>query len=372
MTIGVWSYSEEFEQEREDILGAVETVFASGTLVLGPALEQFEADFASWHGRAQAIGVDNGTNAIAIALRSLGVGPGDEVITVSNTAAPTAVAIDSIGARPVFVDILDDGSYLMDTSLLEAAISPRTAAVVPVHLFGQCVDMDAVSTVATRHGLKVVEDCAQAHGARFRGQLAGTFGDAAAFSFYPTKVLGAYGDGGAVLTDDLEVGRKARRLRRYGMDEKYYVVETPAWNSRLDEVQAAILGRKLTRLKTYIEARQRVAENYHRNLADSGLQLPITVEGNEHVHYLYVVRHPARDLVLAQMAEQGIELNVSYRWPIHTMSGFARLGYRPEDLPVTLRAANEIFSLPMYPALSYGNQEQVTAKLRRVVRGLGE
>ncbi|QKV80113.1 DegT/DnrJ/EryC1/StrS aminotransferase family protein [Amycolatopsis sp. Hca4] len=366
MTIRVWDYLSEYATEREDILDAVETVFGSGQLVLGPSVEGFEAEFAAYHGVAHCVGVDNGTNAIKLGLEALGVGPGDEVITVANTAAPTVVAIDGTGATPRFVDVRAE-DQLLDTALLEAAITERTRAIVPVHLYGQCVDMDAVNAVAARHGLRVLEDCAQAHGARRHDRLAGTMGDAAAFSFYPTKVLGAYGDGGATITRSAETAEALRRLRYYGMAERYYVVRTPGHNSRLDAVQAEILRRKLRRLDTYVAARREIAARYAEGLGDTELVLPSVTAGNEHVYYLYVVRHPRRDEILAELAKQDIELNVSYRWPVHTMSGFAHLGYGPGSLPVTEHLATEIFSLPMYAALDKRRQDDVIEALRRTL-----
>jgi aminotransferase EvaB len=291
------------------------------------------------------------------------------VITVSNTAAPTVVAIDQVGATPVFVDVRES-DYLMDVSQLEDAITERTRCVLPVHLYGQCVDMAAVQEVADRHGLVVFEDCAQAHGARRHGRLAGTFGKAAAFSFYPTSVLGAYGDGGATITSDPDVADALRRLRYYGMEKVYYVVSTPGHNSRLDELQAEILRRKLRRLDEYAAGRRRVAGRYAEALAGTGLTLPATAPGNEHVYYVYVVRHPERDRIIEALKAYDISLNISYPWPVHTMTGFAKLGYQEGSLPVTERLAKEIFSLPMYPALPEGTQDKVITALREVVTSL--
>lgn len=366
MTTRVWDYQAEYAKERDDILDAVETVFNSGQLVLGASVAGFEREFAAYHGLPYATGVDNGTNAIKLSLEAIGVGPGDEVITVSNTAAPTVVAIVGAGARPVFVDVRAE-DFLMDTEQLAAAVTERTKAIVPVHLYGQCVNMAAVRAVAGEHGLKVLEDCAQAHGARHHGSLAGTMSDVAAFSFYPTKVLGAYGDGGAVVTVDANL----RQLRYYGMDQVYYVVRTPGHNSRLDEVQAEILRRKLTRLDEYVEGRNRVARRYEQFLGDvDGLQLPVTVPGNTHVYYVYVVRHPARDTILERLRAYDIALNISYPWPVHTMSGYAEFGWQTGSLPVTERLAGEIFSLPMYPSLAEDTQDRVIAALREVVASL--
>ncbi len=373
MTTRVWDYLPEYENERADILDAVETVFESGRLVLGDSVKGFEEEFAGYHGSAHCVSVDNGTNALKLALQALGIGEGDEVITVSNTAAPTVVAIDSVGAVPKFVDVREE-DYLLDTRLVAEAITPRTKALLPVHLYGQCVDMAPLKDLAREHDLKVLEDCAQAHGARHRGEIAGTIGDAAAFSFYPTKVLGAYGDGGAVVTGDDDVTARLRRLRYYGMTDRYYVVSVPGHNARLDEVQAEILRRKLGRLDQYIARRRAVADRYAEGLADltgpGGLVLPSVNDGNEHVYYLYVVRHPKRDEIIERLKAYDISLNISYPWPVHTMTGFAHLGYRPGSLPVTERLADQIFSLPMYPSLPPDLQDKVITALREVVGNL--
>ncbi|MEV7555723.1 DegT/DnrJ/EryC1/StrS family aminotransferase [Amycolatopsis sp. NPDC089917] len=369
MTTRVWDYLAEYKAERDDLLNAVETVFESGQLVLGASLRGFEAEFAAYHGVGDCVGLDNGTNAIKLGLQALGVGPGDEVITVSNTAAPTVVAIDGTGATPVFVDVRED-DFLMDTDQVEAAITERTKCLLPVHLYGQCVNLAPLKALAAKYGLSLLEDCAQAHGARQNGVVAGATGDVAAFSFYPTKVLGAYGDGGAAITSEESVAAKLRRLRYYGMEERYYTVETPAHNSRLDEVQAEILRRKLKRLDAYTEARRAVAQRYVEGLGDTGLKLPQTVEGNEHVYYVYVVRHPRRDEILERLKAYDIHLNISYPWPVHTMTGFAHLGYGTGSLPVTEKLAGEIFSLPMYPALSPDLQDKVVHAVREVLSTL--
>ncbi|MEU5987394.1 DegT/DnrJ/EryC1/StrS family aminotransferase [Spirillospora sp. NPDC047418] len=366
MTTLVWDYRLEYENERKDILDAVDGVFRSGRLVFGESMRGFEREFAAFHGTGHCVSVDNGTNALKLALQALGVGPGDEVVTVSNTAAPTVVAIDAVGARPVFVDV-DPDTYLMDTAQVAAAITERTRCLLPVHLYGQCVDLAPLERLAAAHGLVLLEDCAQAHGARRNGRIAGATGAAGAFSFYPTKVLGAYGDGGAVTTSDEEVARRLRRARYYGMEERYYVVETPGHNSRLDEVQAEILRRKLTRLEEYIAGRRAVAARYAEGLAGTGLVLPRVAGGNDHVYYLYVVRHPRRDAVIEALKAHDILLNVSYPWPVHTMTGFAHLGYREGSLPVTESLAGEIFSLPMYPSLPRDVQDRVIDALREVL-----
>ncbi|GAA1154748.1 DegT/DnrJ/EryC1/StrS family aminotransferase [Streptomyces hebeiensis] len=369
MPLSVWGYLSEYEKERNDILEAVDSVFRSGQLILGDSVRSFEREFAAYHGVPHCVGVDNGTNALVLGLRALGIGPGDEVITVSNTAAPTVVAIEAVGARAVFVDVHRD-TYLMDVGQVEAAITPRTACLLPVHLYGQCVDMEPLMAIAARHGLPVLEDCAQAHGATYRGRVAGSMGRAAAFSFYPTKVLGAYGDGGATLSGDAEVDARLRRLRYYGMEDTYYVVETPGHNSRLDEVQAEILRRKLTRLDDYTARRRAIAARYAEAFSGTALLTPRVAPGNTHVYYVYVVRHPERDAIIAALKRQDILLNISYPWPVHIQSGFAHLGYGEGALPVTEELAGQIFSLPMYPSLTDAEQERVIDAIHGVLAEL--
>ncbi|WP_045218721.1 DegT/DnrJ/EryC1/StrS family aminotransferase [Desulfonatronum thioautotrophicum] len=360
-TIKVWDYLEELEEEKDDILEGILKVLHSGRLVLGESGRNFESAFSAYCGVDHGIGVDNATNGLFLALKALNIGPGDEVITVSNTAVPTAAAIVAAGAAPRFVDI-DPETYLMDVSLLEAAVTSRTRCILPVHLYGQCVDMAAVQEVAQRHGLTVMEDCAQAHGATQRGRKAGSMSDMGVFSFYPTKPLGGYGDAGMVVTSNPELDHKLRRLRFYGMDTTYYS-EEPGFNSRLDEIHAEILLRKLSRLDGYIAKRRALAERYDRLLASTSLKLPSIQAGNEHVYYLYVCAHPDRDRIIAELKHMGILVNISYPWPIHTMRGFAQFGYHAGDLPKTELAATHIFSLPMYPALTFAAQDKVCTAL---------
>ena len=251
------------------------------------------------------------------------MGPGDDVITVANTAVPTVAAIVATGATPRFVDV-EQSTYLMDVAALEAAVTERTKCILPVHLFGQCVCMEGVHEVAVRHGLRVLEDCAQSHGATRHGVKAGALSDLAAFSFYPTKILGGYGDGGMVVTIDETLAARLRRLRMYGMEKEYYAEEN-GYNSRLDEVHAAILLGKLPHLDGYIDRRQAIAARYDAALSDTPLVLPSTAEGNTHAYYLYVARHPEREAIIAELAKRDIVVNVSYRWPIHTI-GLARPG----------------------------------------------
>jgi aminotransferase EvaB len=366
MTIRVWGYLTEYEQEKEEILAAVRGVFESGTLILGENVKLFEQEFAGYCGVRYGVGVNSGTDALFLGLKALGISAGDEVITVSNTAVPTVSAIVSTGAVPRFVDI-DPQTYLMDTTRIERVITEKTKCILPVHLYGQCVDMDRVHDLAERYGLKVLEDCAQSHGAVFKGKKAGSMSDAAAFSFYPTKILGGYGDGGMVITDDVALYKKLLRLRFYGMEKAYYALEH-GYNSRLDELHAAILRGKLKHLDCYLTRRKEIAARYDRMLADTDLILPTAMAGNDHAYYLYVCRHSERDRIVEELKKRDIFVNISYPWPIHTMSGYQHFGYKEGDFPHTEKAAREIFSLPMYPGLTDDEQEQVVSALYAILK----
>ena len=367
VAIQLWDYRAEYEAERDDILAAVDQVLRSGRLILGESVAAFERELAAYCGVAHGVGVNSGTDALTLALRALDLQPGDEVITTSNTAIPTVSAIVTAGATPRFVDIEPD-TYLIDPSRLDAAITARTRVVVPVHLFGQCADMDAVQEAAARRGITVIEDCAQSTGADYRGRRAGSLSPVSAFSFYPTKVLGAYGDAGMVLTSDEAVAGRVRRLRVYGTEKTYYA-EEHGYNSRLDELQAEILRRKLRRIERYIDRRIALARRYDEQLRDTGLILPVTRPGNRHVYHLYVVRHPAREAIIAALAEQGITVGIHYPWPIHTMRAYAQFGGGQGSLPETERAAREIFSLPIYPSLTDADQDRVCDALRSILSG---
>lgn len=369
MTIRVWGYLKEYEQEKEEILAAAEKVLESGTLILGENVKLFEQEFAGYCGVRYGVGVNSGTDALFLGLRALGIGQGDEVITVANTAVPTVSAIVSTGATPRFVDI-DPATYLMDATQIESAISKKTKCILPVHLYGQCVDMDQVRALAEQYGLKVLEDCAQSHGARYKGAMSGALSDLAAFSFYPTKILGGYGDGGMVITDDERLYTNLMRLRFYGMEKTYYAIEH-GYNSRLDELHAAILRGKLKHLPKYIARRKEIAVRYDQMLADTILIQPTTAAGNEHAYYLYVCRHPERDRIIEELKKRDILLNISYPWPIHTMTGYQHFGYRNGDLPHTEKAAQEIFSLPMYPSLTDEELEKVISGLHDILKQRG-
>jgi aminotransferase EvaB len=361
-----WDYRREYQELRDQILAAVDRVLTSGQLVLGPEGAAFERDMAAYVGVRGAVGVNSGTDAIYIALAGAGVGAGDEVITVPNTAVPTVAAIRVLGARPVFVDINDD-DFLMDVGQVEAAITPRTRAFLPVHLYGQCVDLDPLMELAGRHGLKVIEDCAQAQGALYKNRRCGSIGAAAAFSFYPTKLLGGYGDGGMVVSDDEDVVKLARSLRFYGMESAYYA-ERDGYNSRLDEVQAAILALKLPRIDRWIDRRRDIAERYRRGLVDSGIVPPKENSHSRHVYHLYVVEAPGdRDALLARIEARGLKCSVQYRWPLHLMRAYEDLGYGEGRFPVAERKAKRIFSLPIYPHLTDDEVDEIINAVRAAI-----
>ncbi len=361
-SINVWGYLKEYAETKEELLKAVTEVFESGTLILGQKVRDFEQAYSDYIGVKYGVGCDNGTNAITLALKALGIGEGDEVITVSNTAIPTVSAIVTAGATPVFVDIGPE-TYLMDVTKVEATITPKTKAILPVHLYGQCVDMDPLLDIAKRHHLYVVEDCAQAHGAEYGGRKAGSMGDISTTSFYPTKILGAYGDGGMVNTNDETLAQRLRRLRFYGTEKTYYATEH-GYNSRLDEIQAAILLTKLPKIEQYIHRRREIAAMYQEALAGTGLMLPKEAPYGRHAYYLYVVRHPNRDEIVKKLRENDIHVNISYPWPIHTMKAYQYLGWKIGDLPETEAAAKEIFSLPMYPSLTNEEIKRITSILK--------
>ena len=371
--IKVWDYKKEYQNEKEESLAAVEAVFESGVLVFGPHLEEFEKKFANYCDCKFGVGVGNCTDALEIALRALKIGNGDEVITVSNTAVPTVSAIVSAGAIPVFVDV--DEYHLMDVSKIEGAVTEKTKCILPVHLYGQSVDMDSVAKLAQKYDLKTIEDCAQAHGASYKGKKVGSMSDAGAFSFYPTKVLGAYGDGGMITTNSEELSDASQRLRFYGMEKKkmssghwngkYYSLEHGI-NSRLDELHAAILLKKLNHLDEYILTRCKIAKRYDNELSSTSMILPRERLDNKYVYYVYVVKHPKRDLFIEKLRERDIHVNISYPWPIHTMAGYEYLGWKDGDFPITERYANEIFSLPMYPTLTNDEQTEVINTVKEI------
>ena len=349
-----------------DVQGAIQRVIDRGWFILGPELQAFEEEFAAAMGGAFSVGVGTGTDAIALLLRGLGIGPGDEVITAPVSAAYSALAIMMVGARPVFAD-LDPQRLTLDPRAAEAAITSRTRAIMPVHLYGQPADMDAIQAVAARRGIPVIEDACQAHGAQYRGQRAGGLGLAAAFSFYPGKNLGALGDGGAVVTNDADVAAQGRLLRNHGQEDKY-THSVVGYCDRLHNLQAAFLSAKLAHLDERNDARRQAATRYDAMLAGvTGVTSLATIGDAVHVHHLYVVLVDDRDRVRDVLAGAGIETGVHYPVPLHLTPAYRSLGYASGDFPVAEALAQRILSLPMHPHLSEAQTEYVAEQLVKAV-----
>ncbi len=348
----------QYQSLKNEILPEIEALMSQAAFVGGPALREFEEDFAKYCGAAHAVGVGNGTDALQIAFRAAGIGEGDEVITAANTFVATVEAIVLAGARPVLVD-MDPSTYHMDVSRLEEAISPKTKAIVPVHLYGDPVDMDPVLEIAERRGVMVIEDSAQAHGATYKGRSCGSMGALSGFSFYPGKNLGAYGDGGAVTTQSEEMAQKIRQIGDHGSLKKY-VHEVLGTNSRLDAIQAKILGIKLGHLDSWNQGRRRAAAGYRERLGkQEALQLPVEREGHVPVYHLYVIRSAKVAAIDAALKEAGIGFGYHYPKPVHLQPPFSQMGYTLGDLPEAERGAEEILSLPMFPELTDSQLDQV-------------
>ena len=358
----------DLQAQHERIRGEVEAaalrVLRSGRYASGPEVEAFEQQFAGYCGTTCAVGVNSGTSALHVALVAAGIGAGDEVITVPFTFVATVDAIRRTGADVRFVDV-DPGSLTMDPAALEAAVSSRTRALVPVHLYGQPADMDPILELARRHGLAVVEDAAQAHGARYKGRRAGSMGDAGCFSFYPTKNLSAAGEGGIIVTNDPEQARAARSLRSWGPTDAGGRTEGGG-NFRMDEMQAAVLRVKLRHLDEWIRERRAVADRYDA-LLGTAVTTPSRVLGAEHVCNVYAIRSPRRDAIRAALQAAQVECAVHYPAPVHLQAPYADLGYRAGAFPHAEQAAREVLSLPMYPELSEQRQSAVVKAVRQAV-----
>jgi len=348
---------------REDLHAALDKVLDAGWLILGKETAAFEAEFAAWCGTEHCVGVANGLEALHLVLRAWGIGPGDEVLVPSNTYIATWLAVTHCGATPVPVEP-DPATCNIDPARLSAAITARTKAIIAVHLYGQTADMDGVLAVARAHGLKVLEDAAQAHGALYRGRRAGALGDAAGFSFYPGKNLGALGDGGAVTTSDAELAGRLRMLRNYGSRVKYHN-EVLGWNSRLDELQAAFLRAKLPMLEADNAARVALAARYQAGLAKvAGLVLPWVAPHCEPVWHLYVVRHPERDRLAGHLRAQGIDTLVHYPIAPHLQPAYAALGLSDGSLPISEGLHRQVLSLPLWPGMTFVEVDAVVESIR--------
>jgi len=351
----------QYDSIRTEVLSALEEICESSRFAQGPATSNFEAQFGSYCGVDHCVSVNSGTSALHLALRCLNVGPGDEVVTVAMTFIATAWAISYIGAKPVFVDI-HPVRRTMDPDQLEAAITPHTKAIIPVHLYGMPAEMDRIMAIAERHGLPVIEDAAQAHGAKYRGKRVGQFGRIACFSFYPSKNLGAYGEGGALITNDVSIAHRARSLRDHAQSQKYFHDEI-GYNYRMDSFQAAVLSIKLKHLDVWNAARVERARSYRKLLEGSSYKMPANVSDSECVWHCYVIETRQRDRVRSALQDAGIQTAVHYPLPIHRQKAYAHLEYKSGDLPVTEALCEHCLSLPIYPELSKEKISRVTSIL---------
>ena len=351
---------------RKDLDAAIARTLDQCSFCLGPDVAQFEKDFARYVGADHCVGFNSGTSALHVALLLLGIGPGDEVITTPFTFVATSWAISYAGARPVYVDI-NDATFNLDPKLIERAITPRTRAVMPVHLYGQPFDLDPVLAVCQKHQLPLVEDAAQAHGAKYKGKIVGTFGGMSGFSFYPGKNLGACGEGGALVTNNPGFDQRARALREHGSSVRYYHDEV-GYNYRMEGIQGAVLGVKLKHLAKWTQERRRVAHRYHELLADTPLQLPREAGYAESVYHLYVVRHARRDELKKHLEANGVGCAIHYPIPLHLQKAYAHLGHKAGDFPVAEKAARECLSLPIYPELTDAQIQRVTEVIKGFFR----
>ena len=356
----------QYQTIKSELDAAVIRVLENAQFILGPEVAAFEKEFAAYCGSAEAIGVNSGTSALHLALLAAGIGPGDEVITTPFTFVASAATIVYTGARPVFVDI-NPASFNIDVTRIEAAITPRTRAIMPVHLFGQPADMDPIMEIAGRHGLAVIEDAAQAHGAEYKGRRAGSIGAMGCFSFYPGKNLGACGEGGAVVTNNAAYARKIRMLRDWGTERKY-VHEIKGYNYRMEGIQGAILRVKLRHLEAWTEARRAHAVRYGELLKDCGVQLPEAMSCSRHVYTVYTIRSADRDRLRDELQQRGIQTGIHYPVPVHLQPAYADLGYGRGAFPAAEQAAGRVLALPIYSEMSDSQLREVAAALRLAVR----
>ncbi len=356
----------QYEAITGEITNAINSVIGKTAFAGGPFVQKFEEEFAAFCGTKYGVGVGSGTEALWLALVGLGIGPGDEVITVPNTFIATAEAISFCGATPVFVDV-DEKTYNMNAGLVEAAITPRTKAIIPVHLFGQMANMDPIMEIARKRGLLVVEDACQAHGAEYKGKKAGTIGDAGCFSFYPGKNLGAYGEAGAVITNDAELDKKIRMLRDHGQAKKYYH-GLIGWNARMDGIQGAILSVKLKHLPAWNEARRNNAKSYNDRLGKvNGVIIPTEAPFSKHVYHLYVIRVKDRDALIAELAGKDVHCGIHYPIPLHLQEAYQSLGKRKGSFPSAEESASEFVSLPMFAELTPEMIERVAETIKETL-----
>ena len=372
--IKFWSYQTEYKNIRKKLLSSIDQTIKKGSIFFGKQLETFEKDFINKNKANYGAAVGSGTEALIIALKLLNIKKDDEVITVSNTAIPTISAITSVGAIPKFADINND--YLIDVSKIEKLISKKTKVIIPVHLYGQSCDMDKINKIAKKYDLKVIEDCAQAQGATYKGKFVGTLGDAGCFSFYPTKILGAYGDGGFVLTKKFDIYKKLKRLRFYGIEtvdtkskffNKYYANENGI-NSRLDEIQSTILNIKLKQINNYINKRKKIANFYINSLKETSLILPNEILGRKHVYHLFTIYHPKGNEIIKKMMLKKIQLRKIYPFPVHLMEAYKHtVKIKSNLLKNTVEKSKGIFCLPLYPDLKVSEMNKIVITLKKII-----
>ncbi len=358
----------QYQSIKQEVNGAIQGVLDSCQFTLGSEVVAFEKEFAEYSGSVHGMGVNTGTSALHLALLAAGVGKGDEVITVPFTFVATVSAVNYTGAKAVFVDI-DPVTFTMDPAQVEAAITPRTKAIIPVHLYGQTADMDPIMAVAKKHGLVVIEDACQAHGAEYKGKRAGSIGDMGCFSFYPGKNLGAAGEGGMVVTANPEFARTVRMLRDWGAEKKYHHV-LKGYNFRLEGIQGAVLRVKLRHLEKWTEARRAAAKRYDQLLVGSGVGLPKQMDYARHVYHIYAVRTTARAAMQEALNAQGVQTGIHYPFPVHLLPAFADLGYQAGQFPNSERAANEVLSLPMFPELTEEQGVVVSRAVREAAKSV--
>jgi len=363
--VRVFDYLRQYKDIEDKILSGINTVLHSGSLILGEQVKRFEDNFSNYLGSdGYSVAVNSGTDALVIALRALNIGYGDEVITVSNTAVPTVSAIRIVGATPVFCDV-DESTALIRIDYITSLITENTKAIIPVHLFGNVVDIDEIKKVIAEREVYIIEDCAQALGSKFNDSMVGILGDISAFSFYPTKNLGAYGDAGLCFSKDPVIAEKMRAIRMYGFNEKN-ISEIEGINSRMDEIQAAILNVKLEYIDSYIEKRRELAKEYNK-LLNPGIVRFSEYAHSRHSYHLFVIRVLDRDIVRKKLSDVGIDTGIHYQCPIHLMSGYKFLGYSEESLPITELLSGELLSLPMYPELTKEDVAFVCEKLNYIM-----
>jgi dTDP-4-amino-4,6-dideoxygalactose transaminase len=363
MKIPFGDLSRQYKKYKADFDSIISDVFTNGNFILGENVARFEANFADYLGAKYAVGVGSATEALFLSLKAIGIKNGDEVITVANTAVPTVSAVDFAGAKPVFVDI-EESSYNINPSRIENKVTLKTKAIIPVHLYGNPCNMDQIMQIAQKYDLKVIEDCAQAHGAEYKGKKVGTFGDLSAFSFYPSKNLGANGDAGMVVTNNEELAERVRLLRNYGFEGRYKSI-IRGFNSRLDEVQAALLDFKLTKLDEWNLRRKEIADKYRKELRGLPVILPSYTSENKHVFHLFVIRVKLREKFIKFLSDEDISTVIHYPIPIHLQPAYKYLNYKKGFLPVTEKAAEEIVSLPIYPDLEDAEVEYVIENIKK-------